>query len=605
MKIGKLLRGTRIYMGISQQTLCRGICTVSALSKYESEERIPDSLLFSLFMQRMGKTADNFAFMISAEEYEYYQWKNETLEAIRRREWSKVEELVQEYEKRNFSCNENLQKQYILYLEFLLQEKCCGEIDRALPLLRNAVLCTIPDFEAEGWTKERRMGVSEINLIIFYVKKSVSYGKMSPQTAQKIFGELLQYLYTVNLDEQEAVKIVPRLICLLLEMAGENMESKERIRYAKEALNLLTRSGFLYNLSEILLLLEEELEKEQSGEAVMYRKQREALCEIMKEYGKSAAFDDTELYDNGRNLFLTAEILYNYRQHNGLTQEKTSEEICAVETYSRMENGRQAPSMKHYKALEKKLGIGWGYYQCDLEVEDYRLLEIRNKVQRSIYYQNWDEVLAGLCELKDELDITIPVNLQYIRMTEALVQYYRGEIAVEEWYEKAVEALELTRPDFKEKVEFVTFSKHELILVNHIAIALDNMGKNKQAFELLNYVFDDFRKQKQTLNMLWNKLSLLIYNYQCLLAGKGLRQESYNVCNLGLELSVKNGEGSNLGDYVMSMATALEILKMAEPHKVRKMYEQAYFLSDLFHSKVSCEIVKKGYEKKYGETIKY
>lgn len=116
---------------------------------------------------------------------------------------------MQEYEKRNFSCNENLQKQYILYLEFLLQEKCCGEIDRALPLLRNAVLCTIPDFEAEGWTKERRMGVSEINLIIFYVKKSVSYGKMLPQTAQKIFGELLQYLYTVNLDEQEAVKIVP------------------------------------------------------------------------------------------------------------------------------------------------------------------------------------------------------------------------------------------------------------------------------------------------------------------------------------------------------------------------------------------------------------
>lgn len=605
MKIGKLLRSTRIYKGISQQALCSGICTVSALSKYESEERVPDSLLFSLFLQRMGKTADNFAFMISAEEYEYYQWKKETLEAVRRREWKKLEELVCAYDERNFSCNENLQKQYLLYLESLVQEKRYGEIDRAMNLLRSAVLCTIPDFEAEGWTKERRMGVSEINLIIFYVKKSVSYGKMTPQTAEKIFRELLQYLHTVNLDEQEVVKIVPRLICLLVETAGENMSPKERMNQAKEALNLLTRSGFLYHLPEILLLLEKELENEQSGEAAMYRKWRETLCGIIEEYGKSAAFDDTELYDNGKNLFLVGEILYNYRQHNGLTQEKASEEICAVETYSRIENGRQSPSMKHYRALEKKLGIGWGYYQCDLEVEDYRLLEIRNKVQSSIYYQNWEEALAGLCELKEEMDMTNPVNLQYIRMAEALIQYYRGEIAVGEWYEKAVAALELTRPDFKQKVEFVTFSKHELLLVNHIAIALDNMGKNKQAFELLNYVFDDFRKQKQTLNMLWNKLSLLIYNYQCLLAGKGLRQESYNVCNLGLELSVKNGEGSNLGDYVMSMATALEILKMAEPHKVRKMYEQAYFLSDLFHSKVSCEIVKKGYEKKYGETIKY
>lgn len=72
MQIGKMLGSIRTYMGISQQTLCKGLCTVSALSKYESGERVPDSLLFSVLMQRMGKTADNFAFMISDEEYKYY-----------------------------------------------------------------------------------------------------------------------------------------------------------------------------------------------------------------------------------------------------------------------------------------------------------------------------------------------------------------------------------------------------------------------------------------------------------------------------------------------------------------------------------------------------
>lgn len=348
------------------------------------------------------------------------------------------------------------------------------------------------------------------------------------------------------------------------------------------------------------LLLEEELEKEQSGEAVMYRKQREALCEIMKEYGKSAAFDDTELYDNGRNLFLTAEILYNYRQHNGLTQEKTSEEICAVETYSRMENGRQAPSMKHYKALEKKLGIGWGYYQCDLEVEDYRLLEIRNKVQRSIYYQNWDEVLAGLCELKDELDITIPVNLQYIRMTEALVQYYRGEIAVEEWYEKAVEALELTRPDFKEKVEFVTFSKHELILVNHIAIALDNMGKTESGIGLYEKVIQSFKNSRQDMESNWNKLELIFQNYGFMLAKQKRREESLEICEMCIKKAISTNYGSEIGKLLMSKSVNLKMLWLADDMCCQHIYEQAFYFTDLFHNKESNASIRESYEKIHG-----
>lgn len=600
MKIGKLLRSTRIYKGISQQALCSGICTVSALSKYESEERVPDSLLFSLFLQRMGKTADNFAFMISAEEYEYYQWKKETLEAVHRREWKKLEKLVCTYDEKNFSCNENLQKQYLLYLESLVQEKRYGEIDRAMNLLRSAVLCTIPDFEAEGWTKERRMGVSEINLIIFYVKKSVSYGKMTPQTAEKIFRELLQYLHTVNLDEQEAVKIVPRLICLLVETAGENMRPKERMNQAKEALNLLTRSGFLYHLPEILLLLEKEPENEQSGEAAIYRKWRETLCGIMEEYGKSAVFDDTELYDYGKNLFLVGEILYNYRQHNGLTQEKASEEICAVETYSRIENGRQSPSMKHYRALEKKLRIGWGYYQCDLEVEDYRLLEIRNKVQSSIYYQNWEEALAGLCELKEEMDMTNPVNLQYIRMAEALIQYYRGEIAVGEWYEKAVAALELTRPDFKQKVEFVTFSKHELLLVNHIAIALGEMGKTESGIELYEKVIQSFKNSRQSMESNWNKLELIFQNCGFMLAKQKRREESLEICEMCIQKAISTNYGSEIGKLLMSKSVNLKILGLADDLRCQHIYEQAFYFTDLFHNKESNASIRESYEKIHG-----
>lgn len=45
----------REKQGISQERLCRGLCAVSALSRYENGERIPDRLLMNALIQRLGK----------------------------------------------------------------------------------------------------------------------------------------------------------------------------------------------------------------------------------------------------------------------------------------------------------------------------------------------------------------------------------------------------------------------------------------------------------------------------------------------------------------------------------------------------------------------
>lgn len=50
-----LLTKEREKQGISQERLCRGLCAVSALSRYENGERIPDRLLMNALIQRLGK----------------------------------------------------------------------------------------------------------------------------------------------------------------------------------------------------------------------------------------------------------------------------------------------------------------------------------------------------------------------------------------------------------------------------------------------------------------------------------------------------------------------------------------------------------------------
>ena len=86
------LRKEREKRGISQERLCRGVCAVSALSRYENGERIPDRLLMNTLIERLGKSSDKLVTMISCQEYAYFEWKSKVKETLRytgNRQWER------------------------------------------------------------------------------------------------------------------------------------------------------------------------------------------------------------------------------------------------------------------------------------------------------------------------------------------------------------------------------------------------------------------------------------------------------------------------------------------------------------------------------------
>ncbi|MFR8019378.1 MAG: helix-turn-helix domain-containing protein [Mediterraneibacter gnavus] len=81
------LRKEREKRGISQERLCRGVCAVSALSRYENGERIPDRLLMNTLIERLGKSSDKLVTMISCQEYAYFEWKSKVKETLRKKKY--------------------------------------------------------------------------------------------------------------------------------------------------------------------------------------------------------------------------------------------------------------------------------------------------------------------------------------------------------------------------------------------------------------------------------------------------------------------------------------------------------------------------------------
>ncbi len=52
--LGRILRENREKQKLSKQKVCRGLCTVMALSRYESDERIPDKFLMDALLNGLG-----------------------------------------------------------------------------------------------------------------------------------------------------------------------------------------------------------------------------------------------------------------------------------------------------------------------------------------------------------------------------------------------------------------------------------------------------------------------------------------------------------------------------------------------------------------------
>lgn len=139
--LGRILRENREKQKLSKQKVCRGLCTVMALSRYESDERIPDKFLMDALLERLGFQPSKYEFVASDQEFEY-SMKRAQIEKLlyEKRDVQACREALQEYEKQ-VQEKERLHRQYILLKKGLIlgrEEKYSDAIN----VFEQALKCT-------------------------------------------------------------------------------------------------------------------------------------------------------------------------------------------------------------------------------------------------------------------------------------------------------------------------------------------------------------------------------------------------------------------------------------------------------------------------------
>lgn len=590
LKIGQMIKSMRESEKVKRAELCRGLCTEATMCKYESGDLIPDSLFFYVIVQRLGKDPGRIYVMMSNEEADYFKWKEETAFAIERKEWEKLEKLLEEREKETTKLNITIQEQYEFYLRALLMAQKGQTPQKELSYLKRAIECTLPEFETADWTK-LTAGADEINMVLYYLYRRKENGQ---EVNREVLEQLGDYIEGRVTDPLEKAMIYPRYVCAKRILLGENYAVEERFREEEKALSLLKKTYRIYDLPQILIFLAEDAKELGKSEWESYEKQERALDAVMTKYGHPYELRLECWYDTRQRICVINEQLRANRLQLGISQEKLSEEVCTVEHYSRIENGRKKPSRKNYMELAKRLGIGWGYFGGSLITDKFELYEKMTKLRGAIIRKNMELAKVLYEELEEELDMTVIENTQIMGMMKHLMETMNKAELDEDDIAVYWELLKKTLPEGKVIRDYTTTEQN---LYYQIVLIYEKMHMPEQAFKITEELIRNFQGQ---MDKGGSDAILVKRVYAGMLNNAGRYEESVDVAREALEDSLRFQNGMLLNGLVYVMAENMENGKLAPLKICAEMTQWAVHLSELYEDMANRRIIQRKYEERYG-----
>lgn len=349
----------------NQTELCRGLCSNAAFSRYISGERRMDRLLLSAMMQRLGKSPDKFVSLLTDAEYRYFDWRLRLLNLVVDMDWEGAQRLLSEREISDKELNEPLQEQFCLMMCGLLQERLRGDREGATAFFYRAIRATIPGFTGK-LRPQSVLCVQEINALLLW-QECLGNEAISAE----LLEFLVHYAYSHFEDEQERVKVYPRLVAECLPYFRKEERYEEIYTISRQAFSMMMSLRYFVCGEQVLGAYIEAAEKLGKAEEVAKRKvqlaswyaMREELCSdggivdgaCAESRGSAQAAvaprsaltgrgDEWYVWDLWQEPELLREVIERRRKQRGISQEVLSEDICTPETLSRIVTGKRAPS---------------------------------------------------------------------------------------------------------------------------------------------------------------------------------------------------------------------------------------------------------------------
>lgn len=545
LDIGRLLYGIRTKYQISVNDICRGICGVSTYCMYENDEMIPDILSVNIFLDRMGFGILGLTAYISEKEVVYFKWKESTRACIRNENYKKLVMLLEHMPTGNVSLNKKIREQYAWFIKGIVAEKDTADLKKATECYEKALECTC-GFLIKSQKIEGTFSVREIHIYAIYLNLLC---KVNPKEKEEVisrFYQLMQYVNVHYVEEQQKVKIYPLLVCLWGNLVIEGKDTEGSFEIFEKTLELLRKQKSLYCLLEIMRLhilvgLKEKRDMSKEQEDI------KILQSFFEEFGYQAKSQIYVPQANEIMLEHVGQYLSTERKKVNFTQEKISDGICSVESYSRIENGRK-PTRNNYKALTEKIGTENRYYIELVNTGNIDALLLRREISYELFMEKNERLPELLEELKTVLgEKEVAKNRQYLEFVQVSIEENTGRKTWNQCCDMFRNILSYTMNEKEIGKKRHVYTMLEINLIDHISVCMAKDGKSEEAMHLIKAFLDDMDYMKTEK---YYETFLAKLNYARWKSDRENFDEAECIYREGIEQRIRRNKTELLDEYI-------------------------------------------------------
>jgi transcriptional regulator with XRE-family HTH domain len=279
------------------------------------------------------------------------------------------------------------------------------------------------------------------------------------------------------------------------------------------------------------------------------------------------------------------DIVRMSRKSLSITQEQLSEDICSVETLSRLETGRQNPSRDVYELLMERMGRVRDRAYSMLSVSDFKVLNKMRQFEVCIQAYDYHRAEYILEDIKKMLGGS-NLDKQFVIRAECLVSYRLKRISTDEFLEELQKAIRITIPRYGEiSLSNWPLTYNEGTLLLNISTAYLEKEDYQKGIEILEEMYSALKKSYMDDEQRAIMQVVVLYSISKLYGLIGIHQKAIDTATDGIEICKEFKIGNVLPHLLYNCAWNKEQLiekGVLSPENKREcitLLKQAYYIA--------------------------
>ncbi len=303
--------------------------------------------------------------------------------------------------------------------------------------------------------------------------------------------------------------------------------------------------------------------------------------------------------------YRAGEIILLNRIALGMTQEELSEDICSVETLSRIENGHHKVKKTTYKRLMERMNRMSEKNYAICTTKDMGLLEEDFIIRNLMVNYDYKRAEIYLQEMEQNIGTDV-ISQQHLKRIKAVIYHENKKICTKKYIMELEEALAMTVPHYEKYLDSIyPFTQQEAYIVLNIAGGYHNDKNYEKCIQIYQMLLRCVNKEYMDAES-GEVLKVIIMRNMSREFGPAKRyqeaiellQKTYEEClNIGYEHMIP----IICGDIAWHMMRQIEEGErdMEDIVLVKKYLRQAYYTAAAKKSGELCKKIKEYWKMKF------